>query len=775
MRGAGEWKGMPGLVARLLSYTSVRVLGLFWLLVALVATQLPLLHSLGYEFAVLMGVLVAWTGGPVFLTLARRLRRLPAVSALRGVLRDWWALASLGLLLLFPPAAVMVVAMTFIRNCAPLEGGALYLLIPGAGALFIAAVVVLLSTAFRRRPGWVLFALLLALLAQPFVEILTQPQLYAYNHVFGMFVGLSWDQLPPPLGTLLLFRGLTFSFVVMMLAVTAALRTLARPSRGSTRIALAFVFVLGLLPGALLLRQADALGFRNSEAHLRTVLHATLRTEHFDIHYDPASVAAGDLAFIADEHEFQFSEVRAALNIRYSRRITSWLYPDDETKGRLFGTVTSEVARPWLAEMHIGIDAIEASLRHELVHVMAAEFGPHYIGVPFLRVLGLTEGLAMAVEWRSGERSLHEQSAAMLHYGLLPPVSSFIGTAGFLGGASSVGYVSSGSFTRWLMDSRGVEAVKRCYAADDIEGTLGTTYARLEEEWHAWLRTVERRTPDSVATLNLFRAPSLFTTMCARAVGDMGRRASTLLRRGNAVEALAVYGEIERQAPGARAAYGIMQSLYQLARHDSVIAFTTRLLTDTNRAYTIFPMVLWRGAAFWALGDTARAAADFSALLHERPAGWTPGRAQRLLTLLRAYPRDDTVRELALRGLRVSTNPDSTVLAHAREAERLAARCVPADPLLDEAIVRYASVDSTRGHALTLLRAVPEERRSCAQWKLLGMLAYRRGDLDTAERSFAIAQSRCLAGEDDISTWVRRCAWKRAQRDAAANIARPRG
>jgi len=63
----------------------------------------------------------------------------------------------------------------------------------------------------------------------------------------------------------------------------------------------------------------------------------------------------------------------------------------------LFGTVTSEVARPWLAEMHIGIDAIEASLRHELVHVMAAEFGPHYIGVPFLRVLGLTEGLAMAV------------------------------------------------------------------------------------------------------------------------------------------------------------------------------------------------------------------------------------------------------------------------------------------------------------------------------------------------------------------------------------------
>jgi hypothetical protein len=146
-----------------------------------------------------------------------------------------------------------------------------------------------------------------------------------------------------------------------------------------------------------------------------------------------------------------------------------------------------------------------------------------------------------------------------------------------------------------------------------------------------------------------------------------------------------------------------------------------------------------------------------------------------LLAILRAYPLDDNVRAFALRGLRVSTNPDSTVLAHARDAERLAERRVPADPLLDEAIVRYTSIDSTRGHALALLRSVPEERRSCAQWKLFGTLAYRQGNLDTAERAFAIAQSRCLAGEDDISTWVRRCAWKRAQRDAAANTARPRG
>jgi len=44
-------------------------------------------------------------------------------------------------------------------------------------------------------------------------------------------------------------------------------------------------------------------------------------------------------------------------------------------KGGFIGAVNTEIAKPWLRQMHINLSGFESSLKHEMVHVLATEFG----------------------------------------------------------------------------------------------------------------------------------------------------------------------------------------------------------------------------------------------------------------------------------------------------------------------------------------------------------------------------------------------------------------
>ena len=750
-------------VLRLLRERSIWLLGTFWIAVALCCTQLPLVQTLGYEFSMVMGLAVAWTGAPVFLTLSRRLNRVQGSSLLSDAVRIWGLIAGVGLLLLLPPASVMAFNALFVRNCAPLEGLLLYLLIPAGTVLFAAAIAVFFSVLFPKRAWPALLTLLLALLAQPFLEILARPQLYSYNHVFGMFVGLSWDQQQPPLETLALYRILTLAYIGLLLSTAVALKALRKDGRISVRIRkqLVSVFIPALAAALLLTFYSDELGFSNSMRHLRSRLSGTLHTPNFTIIYDTSAVTEDELRIIADEHEFRLHQVREELDIDWSRRIVSVLYPDSEVKGELLGTRTSEVARPWKAEIHLSLDSWSESLKHELVHVLAREFGPNYIGVPFVRVLGLTEGLAMAIEWDYGDRSLHEYAAGMLRYGLMPPLRRLITTFGFAGGTSSVGYVAGGSFTRWLIDRHGLERMKKAYASDDITGVYGESYDRLERGWHEFLRSVPPGRADSLATAYLFRRPSLFTAVCPRTVGDRTKAAAALMRRGKWVAALRSYEALERLAPGAGSAFGVVQAQFNLGGHDSVIAVSTRLLGDTVRAFSVVPMLLWQGASFWSMDDSAQADASFSRLIDAGIPGWTGERARRYRRVLREYARDGEFREAMLANLHIVTNPDSLRSVLAEKLFNLARSKGAEGALLEEAVLRLGAEKQWRDTARQMLERISPERRSPLMWRVLGTLYYRRDLWARAEYCFSRARDDVPATARMLEDWRQRCVWKR--------------
>ncbi|MBL0174412.1 MAG: hypothetical protein IPP94_03940 [Ignavibacteria bacterium] len=523
---------------------------------------------------------------------------------------------------------------------------------------------------------------------------------------------------------------------------------------------------------------SDDLGFSTSARALQKALAETRHTEHFVIRCAAGSFSSRELEAMADEHEFRLAQVCRDLDVRWEGKITTYVYPDNRVKRRLLGTETSQIARPWMREIHLSREGWRDALKHELVHVIASAFGPYLVRTPVFRAFGLTEGLAMAVEWDAGNRTPHQLAAAMLAQGMLPDAGRVISTGGFLTGASFSGYVASGSFCRWLIDAKGLAVMKDAYARDDVEAATGLSLERLDGEWRGFLGTVQRELPDSATTVWLFRRQSLFTKACPRAVTEKNREAAAAVAAGDDARAVRLFREADAMAPNPRAVYGMAAAFLRMGRVDSALALSARMLADPVRGPSLLPLWLWRGDAEWKRGNTAGADSCYGRIERERPGGWVEAEAREKRALI-ALP---TLRDAAWRVYDLQSRPGAdrdSVRAAAVPLLREAFRADSGANLSRLLLARWLRHDTLReAEAARVLRATVPGPFFFESSMLAGDILLRIGDISAAkaqyERALAAAtmESERLAARDALE----RCAWKSAgtrgiaARDAAARF-----
>ena len=483
------------------------------------------------------------------------------------------------------------------------------------------------------------------------------------------------------------------------------------------------------------------------------------------LHLDPATPSA-EARRLADEARYRFAQVTGRLGMAPREPVDVYLYPDPDTKAVLIGSRRTSVVPVWLPtpQVHMLADEVPASLAHELVHVVAREFG-----APVLRAspaIGLVEGLAVALEPPDGlpapaalvvaGRAL-DGDAGGLSEDPAAVVAGVMSPGGFWTSRAGVAYTASGAFTAWLLDTRGPDPLREAYRTGDFEGAYGEDLDTLATAWSGTLahRPVD---PEALAVAAwLFRRPSLFEVPCPHHVPMHVRheRAGWLaLDEGRDRDALAAFDAALAAEPlAASALAGRVQALARLGRRparadadraaraaDSLgSALALRVLGDVRRL---------RGgsasAAYAAARDSLSAVDAVGRLLLARRAGWSPA----TLAAVLAAPPDSVPPRVeaeapvvaALRwaqtdrpaqALRVAESWDDTLLAG-----------------LDPAAAREG------GAVLDLLRA---------------QIAYRAGAVGAARRrarraaaAFRESGPRSLApvAED----WAARAAWRAGRR-----------
>ncbi len=417
----------------------------------------------------------------------------------------------LPLIMIFYATAIPLVVRDATFGCLSVDGASFWATIPVFSVLFGFSIGRMFRIPGYRRARVMAIALVFMVAAGGLLlPLLLFPQLYFFNHVFGYWPGAIYDQAVAYPGRMGLFRLMTVTWIAIIWMIPHL--------SGSDRI-IKSIFALLMISLVINYALATRNGLVSPESRIQNELGGTFQTEHFMLYYSKQDFNAHDLSFLARLHEFHFQELADTLNISWppGKRISSYLYGDEWQMQRLTGAKGVSYVPVWQRnpQMHMRKAAIDGTLRHELVHVIAREFGNRLLNASWS--IGMVEGLAVALAPASSARLTHDQlvvsNEAFYSREELERLFSF---TGFYRESGSVAYSVSGSFTATLLREYPVEYFKKAYRNSSLQKGYGGLLSDAITKWHQRVSEVTVTDEEKRLAESVFAVPSLFDVRCPR-------------------------------------------------------------------------------------------------------------------------------------------------------------------------------------------------------------------------------------------------------------------
>lgn len=695
---------------------------------SLILTQIPLFNYLGYEFSASIAIVWSLLAGLLTISLWNRSGQDQSVEMRSFLTRS----VVLGLAPLLLPVVVISLNAFFVKNCSFLGGAILFLLVVLPGVLLAQAFALLVCVRIQRWKKTVYVIGWLVALGHILAVTFTGPQIFAFTPILGYFPGLTYDETLEVADRLFLYRLGTLASVCLLVLAAEYLHHRRHPEAGQhavpaggLRRAMALVLSIAVV---LMFFLSNDLGLSSSESHIEKTLGGSVETEHFIITY-PDSVLMGErLAQLVELHEFLYFRITRELRTRPTRKIRTFLYESADQKGRLIGAAGTNIAKPWLWQLHINLADVDASLKHELVHVFAADFG-----FPLIRVginSGLIEGLAVAVERVEYEEPIHRLAALAVQQGLAPDIESLFSLTGFMRAPAGASYVVAGSFCRYLIDRYGMRRFKLLYRTGEFAILYGKPLPSLIEEWKRFLATFRFNDGDRAKAEYMFKRRSIFGKECARVIANLNKDTRWLLSQRRYEETLLAAERSLGQSVSVEASVQKATALVRLGRSNEAIAFAESRLADSTTASSFLTLRVLLGDALWASDSLERALKVHAGLLRSHLSlAWDEVLSLRLEILL----RPDLAR--ALKPYYLSLNDDSSRTALLEALHR----STPREPVTRFLLARERATHERQQEALELLDGIssmPSPILELARQRRMGLLALALGRYERAQMHF---------------------------------------
>ncbi len=587
------------------------------ILFAIICTRIPLFNYLGYEFSALTILLAGYISGILTLALWRQTNPECKSDVWRFIGRSTVG----SFVLLAIPFVISMANVFFVKNCSVGDGTKLYVLTVIPGVFFSISLASLIGVVFGKwRKTIFSIIYILILFHIPFVTII-RPQVFVFNPIIGFFPGFTYDEAIQVTQRLLTYRlatlaaaGCSAAGSVWLWQIYQNKRETAHSTRSALPIAELVVIAVFAPVVVIIFTLSDRLGLSSSEDFIRQKLAGNYKTTHFDIIYSAGSIKRERVEQIGRLHEFYFDKLSHEMNIHSQERIVSFLYASPEQKGRLIGAMHTDLTKPWLRQMHINLVDVESALKHEMVHVLSAEFGWSPLKIAPNSVL--IEGIAMAMGRTSQiEEPLDRASAMVFASGVHPNLESLFTFTGFIQANPSISYTLAGSFCRFLIDSFGVDRLKQLYASGDFNKIYQRDLKSLLTEWQTSVKNIPLDYADSIKAAYFFRRPSIFGKECARVIANMNTETREHLVHHDFEKALMSAEQSLRLSNTAEAVSQKAAALFEMRRFKDFIKFVNVQLRDTTIGYTLLPLRLRLGDAYWALDSLAKAKREYEVML----------------------------------------------------------------------------------------------------------------------------------------------------------------
>lgn len=573
--------------------------GSLYLLISIILLFQPLFNYLGFEFAAVIGfcssIISASYTYIIFNKTANKTERKKILYLLLACLK-------LNYILLLIPFLLALINIFFVKNCSIFDGVLFFVLIPVISVFYSVSLSLFIYTFFHKYNLLILFFIFLIIILVSISDYFLEPQLFVYNSFIGFFPGLVYDEELYISSSLILYRLSIIAQSIIFISLANIFYQLQNNLSikekikkieyiRSLPILISFVFLV------VFYFYKNELGIAADKDYVISSLGKTRKTENFIIYYSDKNIDDSKITNIAKQHEFYLKKICRQLQINFNDKIESFIYPDAETKYSLIGAKYTIVSKPWLKQIHLNEDTFEQVLKHELVHIVAGE-----VGIPILKIgrsAALIEGLAMAIEWDWGYRTLHEYSAGIVN--LIPQIKfeNILSTTNFISTNHNISYVLSGSFIKYIIETYGIQKVKEVYSSGNWEKATGQNIETLIEDWKTYITKRYYSKEDSTIINYTFKRQAIFHKVCARVIANLNEKARSEFLNKNFSKAAELYNQSIQLSNNNEAKIGYIASMMKNGDYNSVIDFTNEFLNENKSLISLLPAKIYRIDALW--------------------------------------------------------------------------------------------------------------------------------------------------------------------------------
>ncbi len=546
----------------------------FLVLFELILSQIPLTKIFGFEYSTINAIVLYLFCGFVTLKYGQFNENSNFLKINKTLIRK----AILFLLISFILGLLSNLVFT---NC-PINDGILFFVVTTIPSAIFGIFTASFILYFFKRYTYLTFILVFfCLLLIPIIEFYFNPQIYFYNTVFGYFPGTIYDEDISVDWTLIKFRIYNL-FIYALLVSTLYIGIKFRIKKYLTSSSFALIIVISFL-------LKPYLGFSTTDTRLKSELPITLETENFRIHFSDFIKEKNDRILIGLLHEYYYEEVSDILHEKRRDKIDSYIYDNDIQKRKLFGSGKADVAKPWLNQIHISISSLYETLKHEIVHILSANFGVTPFKVAHSLNPALIEGLAVAIENRYDIYSVDYLIQLTRLSGFNLNAEKLFDGLSFFANSSSLSYIISGSFFRFLINIYGIDKVKSFYSNGDALLSFGKTMKELQLEFDKYLDRINLIPNNNLAKLYFSGVP-VFKKYCPRSTANDVKKGWKLFNNKEYEKALLIFQDVYNYSNTYSSLSGYINSSYKLnkiAEAEKILKNEISKFKDTPYFYNL--------------------------------------------------------------------------------------------------------------------------------------------------------------------------------------------
>ncbi len=476
---------------------------LIYLLTAGAATYfLPLVNVIGYESSLLSAVLLSFIGGLSAIKFLKISGGIISTRYLRK--RTWPFYFTLFIISLLIPFA----STKFLSTCPDIEGILFHLVISLPSLLIGISVGTFSFKVFDKfhYPRFLLVMIIILLL--PLIELYRNPQIYFYNPIVGFFPGTIYDEDIQIDQLMLIYRGANLLFFRIVLFFAFLI-----PKHG-VKFKISSLVILFLIIPAAFVYVKPMYDLATDVPRLERELKGEAVSENYIIRY-PGELSEENVENLVLHHEYFHQLIpRIGLSI-LPDKIESFIFKDRQQKRQLFGAGNADVAKPWLFQIYTQANSYNRTLKHEIAHVFSAEHGISFLKLADNFNPALIEGYAMALENNYDDMDPHYLAKLAEDSGYKVDIKNLFTGINFFGNTSSISYIYSGSFLKFLKDKYGIKKLHDLYGDLDFEKHYGLNIVVLADEYEKFLAALRYSTNSATADL-YFGSKPIFKRICVR-------------------------------------------------------------------------------------------------------------------------------------------------------------------------------------------------------------------------------------------------------------------